>query len=202
MPVTISGQGLNQIVNNLHRLADDPELALQLGKALSECLVDAFQSTNSSVSGATVRALSKVSPPEKTGSGWKISVGDGDAVGLESQSAPRGTLRAFYKFVEGGPERSRGATGTIKKYSNWQGMSSANKRLLEQGRRAGMFGGRGPNYANYMWIQNTGNLKAGITGRGFIAKGTTQWRADVPRIVERYIESVRNQSSMAWVEKE
>ncbi len=64
-------------------------------------------------------------------------------------------------------------------------MSNANKRLLAQGRRAGMFGGRGIDYANYMWIQNKGNSKARISAHGFIESGIMTWRAEVLDIIDK-----------------
>jgi hypothetical protein len=138
---------------------------------MSECLVEAFSTKLESQSGATVRALSVVGEPyrwsNQYGTGWKVVVGDAEALGNKSDSAPRGTLRAFYDYLEGNLE----STGRVIPYTPWAQIPNYYKGLLEQGRRAGMFGGRGPNYANYAWIQDAGNAKADITATHFIEEG-------------------------------
>ena len=50
-----------------------------------------------------------------------------------------------------------------------------------------MFGGRGADYANYMWIQNYGNRRARITGTHFIERSTQQWRSTVPDTIRAYL---------------
>jgi hypothetical protein len=184
MPVTVTGESLTQFISGLKRQFNSPDLIQELGQALSDNLVEAFTASGlNSRSGATVEALSVVGEPQRTGTGWNIGVGNKEALGNENESAPRNTLREFYDSIGGG-------TGQVRKYANWQGLSDSNKALLEQGRRAGLFGGRGPKYANYMWIQNKGNPKAIITGRHFIEQGVASFQSQAPNIINEWWASL------------
>ncbi len=49
-----------------------------------------------------------------------------------------------------------------------------------------MFGGRGSDYANYMWAQNYGNAKAKVTGTYFIEKSIAEFRQAAPSIIRDY----------------
>lgn len=190
MSVTFSGDRARQIIQGIRQKMESPDLIVELGNSMAANLVGSFNASGlTSQSGATVRALSKVGEPERTANGWRIGVGDGEAAGKEGQPAPRGTLRAFYDYIEGGLEGYAGATGRVHKYTDWWGMSSANKRLLEQGRRAGLFGGRGPDYANYLWVQDKGNARARITAKPFIDIGVGMWRESAPDIVNRHFNA-------------
>ena len=169
---------MGALTERLHQLQikfNSPGLAMQLGYSLATALLE-----NAPVdTGATASAVSRVTDPERTATGWSIGVGDKTKTGDESTPAPRGTLRAFYNYLEG--------TGRDFRYSNWRGLSKDNKTLLAQGRRAGLFGGRGIDYANYMWIQNSGNAEAGITGTHFLEHALEQWRGQASQIIQDYL---------------
>lgn len=180
MPVVINDQRLTQVITGIQQKLESPDLIVALAKSMSGHLVDAFGTSGlQSDSGATVSALSKIGEPEKTATGWAIGVGDGDAVGSENTPAPRGTLRAFYNYLA--------ESGRVWRYTDWWGMSRANKRLLANARRAGLFGGRGADYANYMWVQNAGNAKAGVRAHHFIEAGLQAWRQDAPDIIRKHL---------------
>ncbi len=94
MPATVSGipQRLTTILDRLQ----SPELIESLGQSLAESL-----SSNAPVaSGATARALAPVGEPERTTMGWWMGVGNDEAVGSKDTQAPRGTLRAFFDYLE------------------------------------------------------------------------------------------------------
>lgn len=179
MPVTTSGTSLTQWIDGLRGKFNSPDLVQSLGNALAEDLVQAFQESGlQSQSGATVRALSYVGEPERSGNAWRIGVGDKDALGNEYDPAPRGTLRQFFNDNPG------------LKPTPWRAIPPAYKQQLELMRRAGMYGGRGPNYANYMWVQNAGNSAAGISGHGFIEMGLSTWRGQVPDLINEWWQSL------------
>lgn len=150
---------------------------MQIGYSLATALIEAAPVDT----GATVNALSYVSEPSRTATGWEIGVGDKSKTGDESTPAPRGTLREFYDYLEG--------TGRVWRYTDWWGLSRANKRLLAEGRRAGLWGGRGVDYANYMWVQNAGNSKAGIVGTHFLERALDQWRGQASQIIQDYLNA-------------
>jgi len=175
MPVTVNGAGLDQWIAGIKGRFESPELIQQLGQSLADDLGLAFMASGlTSRSGAGFKAITTVNEPEKTANGWKIGVGDRKALGDENQTAPRGTLRAFF---EDNP--------TIRP-SPWRGIPQSYKEKLEAMRRAGMYGGRGPDYANYMWVQNRGSGEAHIAGRHFIETGLNRWRGRVPDIINQW----------------
>ncbi len=47
-------------------------------------------------------------------------------------------------------------------------------------------GGRGPDYAKYMWVQNYGNAKAKVTGTHFIEKSAAEFKQSAPGIIRGY----------------
>ena len=174
MPATVTMSSLPKLNRLLDKL-ESSELIEKLGADLAQRLAD-----NSPVaSGATARAWRHLGTPQRIPGGWSIGVGSGDAFGSKDEPAPRGTLRAFYDYLDNAGIDFNG-------YTDWWGLSRENKSLLEQGRRAGKFGGRGQDYANYMWVQNYGNAKAKVTGTHFIEKSIQQWRSEVPDIVRSY----------------
>jgi len=176
MPVTFRRAGLDTFIEGIKRKIESPDLIVELGNSLSQNLVAAVGSSGlSSKSGSIVKALSKVGEPERTPTGWRIGVGDAKATGLPSDPAPRGTLRAFFTDNPG------------VRPSPWRGIPPNYQDVLERMRRAGMYGGRGADYANYMWVQDKGNTKAHISPRGFINTGFTTWKAQVPGIIERHL---------------
>jgi len=179
MSVTVSGDNLDQFLEGLESRFNSPEVAMLLAQDLSEKLVESFSSSGlDSRSGATVRALSYVAEPERTGNGWILGVGDRDALGEEDQSAPRGTLRSFFSDH---PEI---------RPSPWAYIPQSYKDVLESMRRAGMYGGRGPDYANYMWVQNAGNAEAGISGKHFIESALSSWESGSDDIVNDWWSSL------------
>jgi len=170
MPVTFNSANLSQFIDGIKLRFDSPELVTRLGQELAKDLGQAFSASGlQSRSGAGLAALTTVGEPTRNGRGWQISVGDKSALGSKNDPAPKGTLAQFYTYLEG--------TGRVRKYTKWAQMSKSNQELLEKMRRAGLMGGRGPKYANYMWIQNYGNATAQITGRHFIENGLTAFRA-------------------------
>jgi hypothetical protein len=172
MPVTVTVP-----VTNLTRVLDkleSPELIERLGASLSKQLAD-----NSPVaSGANKRAWQHIGTPTKIVGGWRIGVGDGEALGSPDDPAPRGTLRAFFDYLE--------SQGAKPAYTDWRNMQPAHQDKLEELRRGGLFGGRGADYANYAWIQNAGNMKARVTATHFIDRSLAEWRSEVPAIVRSY----------------
>lgn len=151
----------------------------ELGQALSNDLVEAFRASGlKSISGATVAALSVVNEPERTASGWKIGVGDQEALGDENEPAPEGTLRAFVKDFSLKPVRA------------WKYLDNDAKQTLAIMRRAGQYGGKGWKYANYMWVQNKGNPRAHIDGRGFIEAGVAKFQAEAPELINNWWTSL------------
>lgn len=174
MPITVQQQGIDRFLIQMDRKLNSPDLAIQLAQDLSSKLVASAPVET----GATKAALSKIGEPQRTATGWTIGVGDKEQTGSEGESAPRGTLRAFFDYLA--------ASGLPVRPSNWWGLSSDNKALLLQGRRTGKFGGRGAMYANYMWIQNRGNAIAGIRGTMFIDRAILEWRANVPNVIRGY----------------
>jgi len=188
MPIRVSGMDFRRQTEEIVQQMDSPELVEQLGQALSEELVKAFTTSGlKSQSGATVRALSVVGRPERWanqyGGGWRITVGDDDALGDKRDKPMKGTLASFYSYLEGQLE----SEGPVIPYTPWKPIPDKYKRLLEQGRRAGMFGGKGPNYANYMWTQNYGSTKADIVGRHFIEAGVQNFRVRAGDIVDDFV---------------
>lgn len=174
MPATVTGTDRIERLKGLFVDIDSPGLIMQLGYALATILAR----NAPSASGAAAYAISSVGEPERITGGWAIGVGDKSKTGMPNDPAPRGTLRAFFDYLEG--------TGRVWRYTDWWGLSRENKTLLEQGRRAGMFGGRGADYANYIWAQNYGNATAGITGTHFIERSLTEFRKEAQRIIEEY----------------
>jgi hypothetical protein len=106
-------------------------------------------------------------------------VGDASKTGKPEDQAPTGTLRAFFDYLQ--------STGWKGRYTDWWGLSPENKEKLETERRGGKFGGLGPNYANYIWVQNYGNAKAGIKRKEFIEKSLEEFRKEAKRIIGDYI---------------
>ena len=154
MPVTVSipVPKLNRLLDKL----ESPELIQRLGADLAQRLSD----NSPHASGATSRAWLHLGKPERIPNGWAIGVGSGDAFGDRNQSAPSGTLRAFFDYLDNAGIEFNG-------YTDWWGLSKDNKTLLEQRRRAGKFGGRDADYAPYMWVQDAGNAKAGVRAKRF-----------------------------------
>jgi len=178
MPVTVNERGLDTFIEGIRQRVESPDMIVALGNSLSNHLVESLESSGlTSRSGATVRALSFVGKPERTSSGWRIGVGDKSATGLPSDSAPRGTLRAFFDDHK-----------DIKP-SKWRYMKQSTKDILEGMRRAGMYGGRGQNYANYMWVQDKGDMsdKVRIPARGFVNTGLTAFRSEAPNIIQSHL---------------
>lgn len=172
---------LTDRLRQLQAKLQSPDLITHLGLGLAENLVNEAPMDT----GATKLALGKISEPNKTAIGWQIGVGDKTKTGDESTPAPRGTLEAFYKYLGVDDEESN--IGRVWRITNWWGMSRANKDLLAQGRRAGLWGGRGIDYANYMWVQNSGNSEAGITSTHFLERALEQWRGQASQIIQDYL---------------
>jgi len=178
MPVTITGNGRDFIIR-LQRKLESPDLIQQLGETLADSLQQGFDASGlKSDSGATKNALSKVGQPQRTGSGWSIGVGDARRLGEPNETAPHGTLREFFRDF---PEAFAPA---------WKYIPQAYQEKLAQMRRAGMYGGRGPDYAHYAWAQERGSARAFIPQRAFIEYGRGMFAARATRIVEAYFARV------------
>jgi hypothetical protein len=172
--VTITTAALERVQRKLDRL-NTPELITRLGKSLSESLVsvtDFHQPT-----GATEAGLKCVGEPRQIPHGWRISIGDPRVFGDRNKAAPSKTLEAFFDYLHD--------IGEEYHITNWWGLSHDHKRLLDEKRRTGQFGGS-PGKAFYMWQQNEGNDLAGIKGTRFLERGIEQWRSKVPDIVRSY----------------
>jgi hypothetical protein len=179
MPVTVTlTNPLERLQQKLDRLNSSPELIEKLGADLSKRLSD-----NSPVdTGATARAFKHIGQPTKIVNGWKIGMGSGEAFGSEDEPAPCGTLRAFYSYLE--------SQGVEVRYTDWRNMEPAHQDRLAQARRKGLYGGRGVDYANYMWIQNAGNSRAHIRPLHFIEKSITEFRSSVGDIIREYFTTL------------
>lgn len=179
MPVTVSGTSLDQYISNLEAKFNSPDLIEAMAESLAGHLQESFQASGlQSRSGAGLSALTYVGEPERTGQGWSMGVGDRDALGGENDPAPRGVLRQFF------------SDNPSITPSKWRRIPRSYKEQLEAMRRAGMYGGRGPNYANYMWIQNSGNATAEIGGRHFIESAVSEWKTQVPDIINDWWQSL------------
>ena len=179
MSITTSGDNLDIFIRDVEDSLESSELISSLGDTLSGTLVDSFHASGlQSKSGATVKALEYVSDPQRIDGGWKIGVGNGDALGEEGQSAPRGTLRSFFSDR---PEI---------RPTTWAGIPPSYKDVLESMRRSGMYGGRGPDYANYAWVQNSGNSAAGIPSTGFIDSGVSNFMTAADDVIAVYLAKV------------
>lgn len=178
MPVTVTGQGFNTFIEGIRRKLDSPDLIQQLGNSLAQALKEGFQSSGlQSRSGATVAALSFVGEPERVGNGWRIGVGNADEAGHPEDPAPSGTLRQFFQ------------DNPVLRPTPWRRIPPDYKEQLEVMRRAGMYGGRGPSYANYLWVQNYGSSGAEIEGRNYIDPAIDQWRQQVPEMIQEYFRA-------------
>lgn len=171
MPVTSSGN-IRQHVQGVVRSLDSPELIESLGQLLAEEL----GARAPVASGAARDALTVVWPAEKTSTGWAIGVGDASLTGKPSDPTPRGTLREFFNDNPG------------VRPSAWKYLSYLNKMRLETARRAeGKYGGRGARYANYIWVQEFGNNRAGVVARPFMAEAEEAWRSKAQTMVGDYL---------------
>lgn len=174
----ITGNRFDQFIDGIQRKIESPDLIVSLGNRLSEQLQLGFGASGLTPrSGATLRALESISEPERTGNGWRIGVGDASALGSESDSAPRGVLRQFF---EDNPQI---------RPSPWRRIPETYKQKLEAMRRAGMYGGRGPNYANYFWAQDQGSTGAHISKRDIVNPALDRWRSEVPYFIEDYFRA-------------
>ncbi len=176
---TTSGDSLDQAILNLKGKLNSPDLVTQMGQSLSEQLKESFTASGLiSRSSATLEALSYVGEPQRISNGWTIGVGNRDDLGAEDEPAPRGVLREFFND---NPEL---------RPSPWRGIPESYQEKLASLRRAGMYGGRGPTYANYMWVQDKGSAEAYISGRHFIESGLAMWRSIAPDIISSWWESI------------
>ncbi len=171
MPIQIVIESAGRLISKL----ESPELITTLGNLLAQRLSGAAPVS----SGATQRALSVVGQPQKTETGWKIGVGSGRDTGQPEDASPHGTLRAFYDYLE--------STGVRVRRTAWSGLSRDNKLRLEQERRAGRFGGKGPTYANYLWVQNFGNPVARIGGTHFLERAVEDFREEAGEVIRQYL---------------
>ncbi len=170
-------------VQNLESRIVTPELVQELGNRLAEKLVDGFNSSGLvSRSGATVAALSSVGEPVQRGNGWSIGVMDASAAGHPEDEAPRGTLRDFFTDMR------RAYPQDNLRPSPWKDIPQTYKDFLEAERRSGMYGGRGPDYANYLWVQDEGNARIYIPSHPYIARSVDEWKAEAPDIIERHVK--------------
>jgi hypothetical protein len=177
MPTVISGN-LDQVILELRNRLNSPDLAKALGKSLSEHLQDSFSASLEERSGNTLRALEYISEPQREGNRWIIGVGKKSDLGTADEPAPVGTLREFFDDF---PELRPGP---------WKSIPESYQDRLAQMRRQGMYGGKGPTYANYAWIQNQGAPTAFINATHFIDTAKQEWQADVPRVIDEWWSSL------------
>ena len=177
MLISVQSQGIEKFLIRLEQKLNSPDLIVALGTDLATSLVAEAQFNRPT--GATAAALSVVSAPDRTSTGWSIGVGDKSKTGDRNEPAPTGTLRDFFTYLE--------RTGVSIRPTNWWGLPRDLKEQLAVERRGGKFGGRGGGYANYMWVQNYGNSKAGIVGTGFLERGVQRWTERANETVRRYL---------------
>lgn len=184
MPVTVTGNRFDTFIQEIEQKLNSPDLIQQLGESLAESLKQGFLSSGlQSQSGATVAALTFVGEPEQTGNGWRIGVGNAEEAGHPEDPAPTGTLRAFFNDFQ------RAFPGSNLRPTEWRRIPPDFKTLLEAERRAGMYGGRGPMYANYLWAQNYGSGAAHIAPHGYIDPALESWRQQVPDMIREYFRA-------------
>ena len=173
MPVTITRSGYD-IALRLKQKIESPDLILELGQALSDDIGLSFVASGlRSKTGSALDAITDVGTPQRSGAGWSIGVGNAGRTGRPGGSAPRGVLEEFLRDNDLGPRY-------------WKYIPKLYKDKLEMMRRAGMYGGRGPDYANYVWAQERGNGRALIPARGFIEAGLGRWMSRASGIVGGY----------------
>ena len=189
MPVTSTlGTLANRLAAKFDRVFNE-ELAVHLGQELaSDVVQEYFASGMKSQTGNTVDALSYVGQPERTATGLKIGVvGDRQRTGSPSDSGPKGTIRAFLKWYseqEGLPQFF--IRGGVPSPYAWRMLSETQKKVLQQERLSGRFGGEsaaGVGRVPYMWGHEQGNASATIQARHFIEKGLARWRSRVSGLI-------------------
>lgn len=74
----------------------------------------------------------------------------------------------------------------------WWYLSAKKKRILEEQRRAGRFGGdaaKGAGLAPYYWAQEHGEPKASIEAQNVVDKAVKGWRAEANAIVADFVRT-------------
>ena len=74
----------------------------------------------------------------------------------------------------------------------WWYLSAKQKRVLEEQRRAGKFGGetaKGAGLAPYYWPQEHGEEKAMIVGQHVVEDAVENWRAEANAIVADFVRT-------------
>ena len=193
MPVTSTlGTLANRLAAKFDRVFNE-ELAVHLGQELAtDVVAEDFASGMKSQTGNTVDALSYVGQPERTATGLKIGVvGDRQRIGSSSDSGPKGTIRAFldwYSEQKGLPQFF--IRGGVPTPYAWRMLSETQKKVLQQERLSGRFGGEsaaGVGRVPYMWGHEQGNASAAITqARHFIEKGLSRWRSRVSGLISEW----------------
>ncbi len=75
----------------------------------------------------------------------------------------------------------------------WWYLSKKQKRVLEEQRGAGRFGGetaKGVGKAPYFWPQERGEPKAAIRAQNVVAEAEEQWRPEADDIVRSFLGGI------------
>lgn len=189
MPRSLLAPIINKITFRFNRLTN-PELAHEIARKRGEAIVEAYYASGMRPqTGTTVRALGSVGEPRKTLTGWEVPVMD-PAVGSPDESAPPGTIGDFLEWYSRQKHLPQFfIRGGVPSNMAWWLLTRTQKRVLQEQRLAGRFGGQtgaGAGRAPYVWPHEEGSPAAGIAGRGFIEAGTLAWEQEVPRIIARF----------------
>ena len=178
--ILITGNRFDQRIEMIQKSLNSPDLVEAIGYNLAAHLAEQYSFSGLEVrSGAALNALTYVGEAERVGgNAWTIGVGNREDLGEEDQPAPEGTLRAFFNDNPEIPP------------SPWKFIPPDYKMKLEQLRRMGMYGGRGPSYANYIWVQNNGSASAYIDRRQFIDGALMYWRNEAQSIADEWWKSI------------
>jgi hypothetical protein len=159
------------------------DLPRALAQALSDQLIAGYESSGLVTrSGATRKAWDTVGEAIVSNDGFEIGVGDAEAAGGPQDQAPRGVLRQFFTDMKSAfPEE-------YLRPSPWKDIPQSYKGFLETQRRSGMYGGRGPDYANYLWAQEEGRSDVYIPSHPYINAAVEEWRSRVSGIIGNYAQ--------------
>jgi hypothetical protein len=160
------------------------DLPRTLAQALSDQLIAGYESSGLVTrSGATLKAWEKVGEPTVSSDGFEIGVGDAEAAGSPQDEAPRGVLREFFTDMK------RAFPGEYLRPSPWKDIPQTYKGILESARRSGMYGGRGPDYANYLWAQEEGRSEVYIPAHPYINAAVEEWKNMISDIVSEHAQA-------------
>jgi hypothetical protein len=178
--------GLVQRLQRQSAALGDPQNVVRLADWLSSAFADLAPVGKTRT---LIRNLTRIGNLRVVQDGvYEIGVGDGQAVGSPEDKAPPGTLAAFLSAHKEFKTRR----GVPSRYAWWL-LSPEAKRVLQDEREAGKFGGEtgvGAGRSPYMWVQDgstgggrAGAQKAAIRPQDFIEPALEALEAHVTDVV-------------------